>query len=168
MAEAHSATFTLGKAFQLFGHICMGSMILSVWDPSLMAWAGNFLTHSFSGYANLPVALKGLFGAAVDPTQIVAAGASHHAGMAGTMSMAQGAGAAHIAAAPGVMPDLGTSWMQALSPDLQTQFSALGSDVMGKFNHLSGGMQQQFLEQLPIYQNNGLSLSDAINAFCIK
>jgi hypothetical protein len=165
MAEPIAATGAISKAFTLFGHICMGSMILSVWDPNLMAWMGNFLSHSVSGYANLPDALGSVFGAAADPSQAVAASVPHHAGAAGISGATQTVGHSGLTT---LTPDLSASWMNALSPELQSQFSALGSDVIGKFNGLSAGMQKQFFEQLPIYQDNGLSLSDAINAFCIK
>ena len=80
------------------------------------------------------------------------------------MEMHAGNSMAGLAGTPGLQD----AWMQALSPDLQSQFQSLSPGLMEKFNHLSGSLKNQFLEQLPLFTGNGLSLGDAVSSFCMN
>ncbi len=151
----------------------LANMVSSLWSgithiPAALATVGQ-------GALNLAHGAGWLTSVSLPPglaESLMPASSSMHAGAAAAAPVVTPTGMETHAAGAGqgmaAAPDLNAAWMKALSPDLQTQFSALQPDVMDKFNHLSTGLRDQFIEQLPSFSNNGLSLTDAINTFCIN
>ena len=176
------------KPYMIFEMVMMAGMF-SMWALGPAGFFTNMATSLWSGLQHVPAALATMGQGALN----LAHGAGFltsvnmPAGLAASWMPAAAGGGMHMAGAGAIMPPTGMemhagnsmaglagtpglqdAWMQALSPDLQSQFQSLSPGLMEKFNHLSGSLKNQFLEQLPLFTGNGLSLGDAVSSFCMN
>lgn len=156
----------LHGAYKVLHWTCVIAMISAAFAavPTIPGAIGHFFTHIFSGLAQAPDAISN-----------IAQGFSGGAGTAHAATLPAAGHAAHAAAALPAdpssalahAPDLGAEWMKTLSPDLAAQFKSLSPSLMSKFNALSEPLRNQFLNQLPAFTSNGLSLTQAVESYCM-
>ncbi len=157
----------LHGAYKVLHWTCVIAMISAALAaaPTIPGAIGHFFTHLFSGLAQAPDAVsnvvQGFSGGAGAAHAATAPVAGHAAHAAAALPVADPSSA--LAAAP----DLGAAWMNALSPDLAAQFKSLSPPLMSKFNALSEPLRNQFLKQLPAFTSNGLSLTQAVESYCM-